>query len=108
MSGEFSGSLRERVSIEQRRDERDVLAGRQRGYRYDGMAWAAVTPLAPADQTEADALSSLPRWGVTLRSRDGIGPDTRLVWRGRFLLVRAILSDPRDGSKMTLTCEEVR
>ena len=36
MSGEFAGALRERVSIERRRAERDVLAGAKRGYAYDG------------------------------------------------------------------------
>ncbi len=108
MSGEFSGSLRERVSIEQRRSERDVLAGAKRGFVYDGSAWAGVAPLAPAALTEADALSALPRWAVTLRKREGIGPDTRLVWRGRFLAVRGALSDPRDPSRLVLTCEEMR
>ena len=108
MKGEFSGTLRERVSIEQRREERDVLAGAKRGYTYTGMAWAAVVPLQPASLTEADALSALPRWEVTIRSREGIGPDTRLVWRGRFLAVRSILADPRDRARMILTCEEMR
>jgi head-tail adaptor len=50
----------------------------------------------------------LPRWAVTLRKREGIGPDTRLVWRGRFLAVRGVLSDPRDPSRLVLTCEEMR
>jgi len=108
MSGEFSGSLKERVAIEQRRAERDVLAGAMRGYTYDGAAWAAVAPLFPASLAEADALSALPRWQVTMRKREGIGPATRLVWRSRFLAVRSVLSDPREPAKMILTCEEMR
>ena len=70
MSEEFSGSLKERVSIEQRRNERDVLAGAKRGFTYDGAAWAAVSPLFPAGLSVADALSALPRWQVTMRKRE--------------------------------------
>lgn len=108
MSGEFAGTLKERVAIEQRRAERDVLAGATRGYRYDGAAWVAIAPLATGALTAADALSALPRWQVTMRKREAIGPDTRLVWRGRFLAVLSVLSDPREPAKMILTCEEMR
>ena len=31
-----------------------------------------------------------------------------VVWRGRFLGVRNIISDPRDPARMVLTCEEAR
>lgn len=105
---EFSGSLRERVSIERRRAERDVLAGAKRGYDYDGAAWVAVTPLMPAGLTVADALSAQPRWQVTMRKREGIDPATRLVWRGKFLAVKTVVSDPREPAQMLLTCEEMR
>lgn len=108
MSEEFTGSLKERVSIEQRRNERDVLAGAKRGFTYDGAAWAAVSPLVPAGLSLADTLSALPRWQVTMRKREGIGPATRLVWRGRFLGVTGVISDPREPAKMILTCEEMR
>lgn len=108
MSGEFSGVLRERVSIERARHERDVMAGAMRGYTYDGAAWAAVAPLVPASIAEADALTALPRWQVTMRKREGIDQRTRLVWRGRFLAVRGVMSDPREPAQMILNCEEKR
>lgn len=108
MSGEFAGSLRERVTIEQPNPARDALGGRAGGYLYDGAAWAGVSPLLPADLSEADALSALPRWSVTLRKREGIVPDTRLVWRGRYLRVRGVVSDPAHPARMVLTCQEVR
>lgn len=106
--GEFAGALRERISIEQRRHERDVLAGAVRGYTYDGASWASVSPLAPGDVALADALSALPRWRVTMRKREGIGPATRIVWRGRFLAVRSVVSDPAEPAQMQLLCEEMR
>ena len=108
MSAEFAGTLRERVTIEQPNPARDALGGRAGGYVYDGAAWAAVTPLLPADLSAADALSALPRWTVTLRTREGVGPGTRLVWRGRYLRVRSLVSDPSDPARMVLSCEEAR
>ena len=108
MSGGLAGTLRERATIERRLGNRDALAGATGRYAYDGAAWVAVTPLIPADLTQADSLSALPRWQVTMRKREGIDLRTRLVWRGRFLGVRGIVSDPRDPARMVLTCEEAR
>lgn len=105
---EFAGALRERVEIEQRIGARDSLAGGTGRYRYDGCAWTSVTPLMPAGLVVGDSLSGLPRWRVTMRKREGIGPGTRLIWRKKFLAVRGVESDPREPAQMVLSCEEVR
>ena len=105
---ELAGALRERVSIETRANERDIIAGRILRWQYDGAAWAAVTPIMPGDFNVADSASALPRWAVTMRKREGITQWTRLVWRGRFLHVRMVESDPREPSRMILRCEEAR
>lgn len=105
---EFTGTLRERVTIERRLGNRDALAGASGRYAFEGGAWVAISPLIPADMSAADALSALPRWQVTMRKREGIDLRTRLVWRGRFLGVRGIVSDPRNPAQMVLTCEEAR
>lgn len=105
---EFSGTLRERVTLERRLGNRDALGGAVGAYAYDGAAWAAVSPLIPADLTVADSLSALPRWQVTMRKREGVDLKTRVVWRGRFLGVRSVVSDPRDPARMVLTCQEKR
>jgi head-tail adaptor len=105
---ELAGALRERVSIETRANERDIIAGRILRWQYDGAAWAAVAPIMPGDFNVADSASALPRWAVTMRKREGITQWTRLVWRGRFLHVRMVESDPREPSRMVLRCEEAR
>ncbi|MBL0925731.1 MAG: head-tail adaptor protein [Sphingomonadaceae bacterium] len=105
---EFAGNLRERVVLETRLSDRDSRAGATGRYSYDGVAWAAVSPLMPADMASADALSAMPRWQVTIRKREGVGVRTRLTWRGKYLAVRALVSDPRAPAQMQLTCEEVR
>jgi head-tail adaptor len=108
VSGEFAGALRERVTIEQRSGTRDALAGATGTYVYSGAAWAAVEPIAAGPDTAAQSRSALPRWRVTLRKREGVNLATRLVWRGRFLAVRGVESDPRQPAQMLLSCEEVR
>ncbi len=108
MSGEFTGRLRERVLIEQRQGNRDLLAGATGSYAYAGEAWVALMPLMPGDLTQADALSAMPRWQVTMRKREGIGPGTRLTWRRKYLAVRGVISDPREPAQIVLMCEEVR
>jgi hypothetical protein len=45
---------------------------------------------------------------VTLRKREGLDPSCRLTWRGKYLAVRAVISDPQMPERMVLTCEELR
>jgi head-tail adaptor len=105
---EFTGTLRERVVLETRLDIRNVRGGTSGKYAYDGIAWAALMPLVSGDLVRADALSALPRWQVTMRKREGVGLNTRLTWRGRYLAIRSVISDPREPAQMLLTCEEQR
>ena len=105
---EFAGSLRERVVIEQRLGNRDMLAGATGNYAYAGEAWAALMPMMPGDAVRGDAVSAMPRWQVTMRKRESIGPGTRLTWRRKYLAVRTVISDPREPAQIILTCEEVR
>ncbi len=105
---EFAGTLRERVVLETRLDTRDPRGNSNARYSYDGVAWAALMPLVPAEMTRADAISSLPRWQVTIRKREDVGMNTRITWRGKYLAIRSVVSDPRQPEQMLLTCEEWR
>lgn len=108
MTGEFTGALRERIAIEQRISERDICGGAIGGYGYDGAAWAAIEPIAAGAAVEAGARAAMPRWRVTLRRREGISLDSRFVWRGKFLKVRSVESDPARPERMGVICEEQR
>jgi head-tail adaptor len=108
MTSELAGALRERVAIERRLPDRDRWAGARGGWAYDGAAWVSVTPVVAGDEGSADPRAARARWRVVMRKREGIGGTSRFVWRGRFLSVRSILSDPRDPSHMIVTCEEAR
>ena len=108
MTGEFAGELRERILLETRLGNRDAIAGSSGRYAHVGEAWAAISPLMPADLSSADSVSALPRWRVIMRKREGVDPRMRLLWRGRYLAVQAVVSDPREPAQMILTCAELR
>jgi head-tail adaptor len=105
---EFAGALRERITLERRIGTRDAIAGAVGLYDYDGAAWAAITPTTPAGVVAGDVISSLLRWQVIMRKREGVDLRTRLVWRGKYLAVRRVICDPATPGQMVLTCAEVR
>ena len=108
MNGEFAGALRERIIIEKRLGSRDVRAGATGRYAYDGAVWASVMPLISGTLTQAESLSALPRWRVTMRKRENIGPWTRIWWRGRYLAVQSVMIDPAEPAQMVFIAEDVR
>ena len=59
-------------------------------------------------ESEAQALSAMPRYRVTIRQRDGIAIDQRITWKGRGLMVRQLLDYPRTQDRIVMRCEEVR
>ena len=59
-------------------------------------------------EAEAQVLSAMPRFRVTIRRRDGIAIDQRVSWKDRRMMVRQLLEDPRSKDRVTMRCEEVR
>jgi head-tail adaptor len=69
---------------------------------------ASVVLESVGPEAEAQALSAMPRFRVTIRKRDGIALDQRISWGTRKLMVRQMLDDPRAKDRITMRCEEVR
>jgi SPP1 family predicted phage head-tail adaptor len=108
MSAEFTGLLRERIVIEQPISLRNEMGLRQPGWERVCRCLASVMLDSIAAETEAQSLSSMPRYKVTIRWREGIALDQRVIWRGRTLAVRQLLDDPRRRDRIVMRCEEVR
>jgi head-tail adaptor len=108
MSGEFSGSLRERILIERPVEARTAMGVQQFGWERVARCLAAIVPEGAGAEREAMALSVMPRFQVTIRVRDGIAIDQRISWGERVLMVRQLISDPRAKDRITMRCEEVR
>jgi SPP1 family predicted phage head-tail adaptor len=105
---EFAGSLRERVTIERPVSVRNAMGLQEPGWEVVCRCLASVTLANVGQQAEGQALSSMPRYRVTVRRRDGITLDQRISWGGRKLTVRQMLDDPRARDRLAMLCEEVR
>ena len=108
MSGEFAGMLRERILIEQRSSERTAMGVRTAGWETVARCLAAIEPEGVGPEAEAQALSAMPRFRVSIRLRDGIAIDQRISWGKRVLMVRQLVDDPRRRDRIVMRCEEVR
>jgi len=108
MSGEFAGILRERITIERPVSLRNAMGLQEPGWEEVCRCLAAVVLETVGAESEGQALSSMPRYRVTVRRRDGIALDQRVRWNGRSLMIRQLLDDPRARDRIVMRCEEVR
>jgi head-tail adaptor len=105
---EFAGTLRERIVIEAPISVRNAMGLQEPGWEQVCRCLAAVELETIGPESEGQALSSMPKYRVTIRQRDGIGLDQRVTWKGRSLMVRQLLDDPRTKDRIVMRCEEVR
>jgi head-tail adaptor len=105
---EFAGTLRERILIERPVAARDAMGLRATDWEEVCRCFAAIALDGAGADVEAQALSSMPRYRIMIRRRDGIAVGERVSWGGRTMLVRQLLDDPRAKDRITLRCEEIR
>ena len=105
---EFAGTLRERIVIEQPVSVRNAMGLQEPGWEQVCRCLASVALDSVGAEAEAQALSAMPRFKVTIRWREGIALGQRVTWSGRTLMVRQLLDDPRSRDRIVMRCEEVR
>jgi len=105
---EFAGTLRERLIIERPVSWRNEMGLQQPGWEQVCGCLGAVVLDTVGAESEAQALSAMPRYRVTIRKRDGIAIDQRVRWKGLSLMVRQLLDDPRSQDRIVMRCEQVR
>ena len=105
---EFAGTLRERIVIERPISVRTALGLQEPGWEEVCRCLASVALESVGAESEGQALSAMPRFRVTMRWREGIAIDQRVSWKGRKLMVRQLLDDPRSKDRVAMRCEEVR
>lgn len=104
MAEELAGTLVERVAIERFVEARDDSGSAVGEWRGAGSAWASIVPDGGGG-SQGEARRSRRRWRVTLRGGGAVGLTSRLVWRGEWLSVLAVESDPRRADRVVLRCE---
>ena len=108
MSGEFAGTLKERILIERPSSERTAMGLQTAAWETVARCLAAIEPEGVGPEAEAQALSAMPRFRVSIRVRDGVGIDQRVTWGQRMLMVRQLIDDPRRRDRIVMRCEQVR
>lgn len=108
MSGEFAGMLKERILIERPSSERTAMGLRSAGWETVARCLAAIEPEGVGPEAEAQALSAMPRFRVSIRRREGVAIDQRVRWGSRVLMIRQLLDDPRRKERIVMRCEEAR
>lgn len=106
-ANEWAGALNQRLLLQHWQAARDA-AGADVGQWADaGAVWAGVQPVAAlAAGAAGDARQSGGRWRIWLRDGAGVGLNSRLGWRGRWLLVLALRRDPATPGRLELLAEE--
>ena len=105
---EFAGTLRHQIIIERPVTTRTATGLQETGWDTVIGCRAAIELEGVGSESQAQALSAMPRLRVTLRRRGGIAIDQRVRWGGRILMVRQLLEDPQLPDRLVLRCEEAR
>jgi head-tail adaptor len=105
---EFAGTLKERVLIERPTDLRTASGLQTAGWEEVARCLAAIVAEGTGAEAEAQALSAMPRYRVTIRRRDGINVGQRVSWGERAMLVKQRIDDPKLPDRILLRCEEMR
>lgn len=108
MSSEFAGTLKERIRIERPVDLRTDSGLQQAGWEPVASCLAAIVAEGAGPEAEAQALSAMPRFRVTIRWREGVSVGQRVVWGERAMLVKQRIDDPMLRDRILLRCEELR
>ena len=105
---EFAGTLRERIIIERPSEERTPMGLLTTGWEEIARCLAAIIADGAGAEREAMTLSAMTRFRVSIRSREGIAIDQRILWGKRMLMIRQISDDPRGRDRIVMRCEEIR
>ena len=105
---EFAGTLKERIIIERPADLRTASGLQTAAWEPVARCLAAIVAEGVGPEAEAQTLSAMPRYRVTIRRRDGIEVGQRVMWGQRAMLVKQRIDDPKLPDRILLKCEEVR
>jgi len=108
MSGEFAGTLKDRIRIEKPVPSRTESGLQQAGWELVASCLAAIVAEGAGPEAEGQALSAMPRFKVTIRWREGVAVGQRVVWGERAMLVKQRIDDPMLRDRILLRCEEAR
>lgn len=101
-----TGSLSERVTIEQEARTSNGQGGYTTGWSPLATVWAEVIPLSGDEAITAQVERAVARYRVSIRRRDDVTAKHRLIWRGQTLAIKSALPHPKDlRGGLLMICE---
>ena len=111
MSGVASGDLRHKVQLQAQRIDRDPETGEE-VVTWETVAepWAQIVPMSAREFVAAAAEQSEVRGRIVIRYRGDVDASMRVVYRGRYYNILAVLPDAESGREhlTMMTGEGVR
>ena len=107
-SAEFSGAMRERITLEAQAPGSDTDGGLSEVWQSIGLVWAQVSPSGAGPESVGGTLSALPRYHVILRRFDDVAVGNRAIWRGATYQILNISRDPATPDRMSFEMELLR
>lgn len=102
-----AGKLRHRIQLQGKRRVPDGGGGWSHDWVTSRTVWARVEPLSGREFVAAQTVQSEVTTRITIRYRDDVTPDMRIMHRGKIYNIRAVLPDNRSGLEyLTLPCAE--
>jgi SPP1 family predicted phage head-tail adaptor len=96
------GQLRQRVTLQAPVDAPDDIGGAERSFTSFAQVWASVETRGSQEQFTEQRLEQSRRFAVTIRWRNDVTSQMRIVLRGRLLVIRSV--EDRDETRRFLTC----
>lgn len=100
------GRLTARIELERRVNISDGQGGAAESWEPAASLWGLIEPGAVREGEEAGRRNAVLTHKVTLRMRPDVERGMRLVWRGRFLLIRSVHEPNMRGAYLVCHCEE--
>jgi SPP1 family predicted phage head-tail adaptor len=98
MSGVASGKLRHRVALQAPTVSQDPETGEMvNSWSTVANPWADIVPMSGREFLAAAAEQSEVRGRIVIRYRDGVDATMRVVHRGKYYAIHAVLPDMESG-----------
>ncbi|PIF22183.1 MULTISPECIES: phage head closure protein [Pantoea] len=103
-----AGILKHKIDLQSHEDVQDPVTGEiTEIWETQASVWAEVAPLSGREFIAANAIQSEIRVRITIRYRDDVNSDWRILFRGQIYNIAAILPDLWSGlDYLTLPCTE--
>ena len=95
-----SGALRHKVQIQDEQIAQDPTTGEMvKSWVTVANVWAEIVPLSGREFLAASAEQSEVRSRITIRYRDGVTNASRVLYRGQYFNIFAVLPDAESGKE---------